>query len=94
MRIEMQFAGPHSDDMVKHGCIDLEKNGFDHIFIGKGETRMVAAARALGQIADSSQAQLLAPVNSYVQSVLLPESMNIEADGFLCNVFCIIRVSE
>lgn len=89
--IDIRFEGPCSDDMVSHGAIDLSTKGYDSVFVGRGETRAVAAARALGQIAESPQAHLFDSVLGAVNDSAL--SWNIEADGFVCSMYCIIRVS-
>jgi ribosomal protein S12 methylthiotransferase accessory factor YcaO len=94
MKIEITFHGPHSDDMVRHGVLDLEKNGHDHIYYGKGLSRAAAATAAVGALAESAQAHLLPSVLAESTRVLLPHDYNMESDGVLCNMFCIIRVTE
>lgn len=91
MKLDIRFEGPCSDDMVAHGAINLEPQGYSNVFVGKGETRAVAAARALGQIAESPESHLFDTVLSAINEA--PVTWNLEADGIVCNVYCIIRVS-
>lgn len=95
MKLDVRFEGPCADDMVAHGAIDIGRNEYDHVFVGKGETRAVAASRALGAIAESANAHLLDPASDKIRETLsLMDAWNLEADGFLCNVYCIIRITE
>lgn len=94
MKMSVKFAGPASDELADAGAIDLSDQGYEHVFVGKGTTKAAAMDSALNKCVSVFDASTFDQAYSLMFHKPLTSEHHVkEADGVLCNVFCIMRVT-
>lgn len=93
MKIDVQFHGPYSQELVDAGAFDMSLNGSKYTYIGKGKTRIEAAAVALELVEFSCPAEYVEPSIIKVNQSFPETPDTVEGDP-LCDVYCIVRIYE
>jgi hypothetical protein len=83
------FKGPHSEELFK--ALYVPPSGFDQIFVGTGESKAVAAARALSHTRGCGLSGIYDELEKLTHRNMPPRSTAIEGDDY-CQVYCIIGV--
>ena len=84
------FDGPMSPELFRLQYI--EPAGFDIVVIGTGESRAVAAYRAVSHLEGKGVGPVLEQVFDELEFVLNPMSSTIEAEPPKTNMYCIIGI--
>lgn len=87
----IRFYGPHGPGLFE-ACF-TKPDAFDHIVIGTGESRTVAAARALSHMRDLNVQGIREDIEQQVQMVLTPECTEIEAPEPEMNMYAVIGLN-
>lgn len=90
-RVGIWFKGPHSAALFKALHTPEKYCEFDHVVIGTGESRAVAASRAISHMRDLNIRPILEDIQTHVQVQLPPHASDIEAGG-LTSIYCIIAL--
>lgn len=89
-RIAIRFYGPHSPDLFKLIFVRDEWDvNYDHFVVGTGESRAVAAARAVSHMRDLEVKEIIGDIEAQVQCVLPRNAAEIEGDN-ICQLYCVI----
>ncbi|MHC4121601.1 MAG: hypothetical protein ACYSWO_29360 [Planctomycetota bacterium] len=86
------FEGPKTPQLFDL-CFNRDPDGFDHAVVGTGESRAVAASRALSHMRDLNVKPIMGDIESHVQRTLGPGCAEIEAAENELNMYCIIAIS-
>lgn len=84
------FKGPHSEQLFK--VLYNPPSDYDQVFIGSGESKAVAAARALSHTRGCGLSSVYDDLEKLVHRNMPQRSTAIEGDS-QCQVYCIIGVS-
>lgn len=90
-KIGVWFKGPHTPELFKMLYIKEKYREFDHVAVGTGESRAVAAARALSHMRDLNVRPIMDDIQTHVQLQLPRHSNEIEAESGT-NMYCIIGI--
>lgn len=86
----IRFIGPYSPQLFKAVFVDHDwKTQYDQYTIGTGESKAVAALRAVSHLKDVED--LRGDIDAHVQYQLNENATVIEGDG-MCSVYCIIGI--
>ena len=85
------FDGPISPELFK---LKYDKpEGFDIIVIGTGESKAVAAYRAISHLEGKGVGPVLEQIFDELEFILTPASSAIEAEPPTTHIYCTIAVS-
>ena len=90
-KLRVRFMGPYSAQLFKVAYV--EEPGFDTTVIGTGESKAVAAARALSHLAGQGYATIMNQIEDGVQRNLPERATAIEAPELNINVYAVISLS-
>jgi hypothetical protein len=85
------FYGPQTPDLFD--TIPLPRDQFDHVVVGTGESRAVAACRALAHMRDLDVRDIREDIEAQVQIVLTPAYNEVEAGQHGMNMYCVIAIN-
>jgi hypothetical protein len=85
------FHGPQTPELFD-ACKPAHPE-FDHVVIGTGESRAVAASRALAHMRDLNIRPIREGIEAQTQVVLTPQCNEVEADCHGMQMYCIIAIS-
>jgi len=89
-KISIRFMGPHSSDLFK--CLYIPPVDFEHVSIGTGESKSVAATRAIAHLQGEGFSPILDEIRDAVSNMMPGAPDAVEGDGF-CQIYCIIGVT-
>jgi hypothetical protein len=90
----VRFRGPHSPELFKSLHTGNEETHFDHTVIGTGESRAVAAARAMSHLRPLNLGhKVLADIEAHVALNMPSNPTAIEAPEEFLNIYCILSIS-
>ena len=89
-KIGMWFKGPCSAPLFK--LLYIEPPDFEAVSIGTGESRAIAAVRAIAHLKGKGFGPVMKQINDEVQFILSDASHIVEGDE-QCAVYCILGVS-
>ena len=85
------FHGPQTPELFD-ACKPTHDE-FDHVVTGTGESRTVAAVRALAHMRDLNVRGIREDIEAQTQLVLTPECNEVEAGSHGMNMYCVIAIS-
>jgi hypothetical protein len=85
------YKGPHSAEMFK--VIYIEPVGFECVVVGSGESKAVAAARAISHLRGEGFGAVMNEIEDEMQFHMPDRATAIEAPEPFLNVYCIVGVS-
>jgi len=88
-KIGIWFKGPHSADLFE--ALWIYPSEFDDVFIGTGESKAVAAMRALAHMQGKGLSAIYEAIEREVQTSMPPRSTTVEGDHN-CSVYCIVGI--
>lgn len=88
-KIEVWFKGPHSAELFKARWVEPE---YDLVFIGSGESKTIAADRALALFQGEALSAIYEDIEKAVRSETPPRAKAIEGDEH-CSVYCIVGIN-
>jgi len=91
-KIGMWFKGPHSPDLFKALYVESQYAEFETVSIGTGESKAVAAARAIAHLHGKGYGPVLQEIHDQVERMMPDNSEFVEGDG-MSFVYCILGVS-
>lgn len=91
LKFGIWFKGPQTAELFKYTY--HEPQGFDHVLIGSGESRAVAAARALSRLRDLEVRAIREDIEVQTQLVLRPEYSEVEITEPETSMYCIIGLN-
>jgi hypothetical protein len=90
VELGIRFYGPQAPELFKASYVEPDK--YDHVVIGTGESRAVAAARAVSHMRDLGVQNIKEAIEEHVQVVLTPDCTEIEAGDSELNMYCVIGI--
>ena len=85
------YKGPHSAEMFD--AIYIEPTGFECVVTGTGESKAVAAARALSHLRGKGFGAIMNEIEAEMMFHLPERATAVEAPEHFLNVYCIIGIS-
>lgn len=93
IKFGMRFMGPHSPQLFEALFIKYNwEQEYDHYFIGTGESKAVAMARAMSHMQGYGIGPIMHEIQELAQFQLPARAKYIEGSG-LVQVYCIIGIS-
>lgn len=89
-KIGIRFHGPQTPELF-NACRSPQPE-FDHVVIGTGESRAIAACRAVAHMRDLSVRAIREDIEAQVQLVLTPGCNEVEAGPHDTNMYCVIGI--
>jgi hypothetical protein len=89
-KIGLWFKGPHSAELFK--LLYIEPVDFETVVIGTGESKAVAATRALAHLKGKGYSPIMQSINDEVQHMMPSAPHAVEGDQY-CAVYCILGVT-
>jgi|GEM_PF-6387995 len=90
-KFALRFYGPYSPDMFKAMYVESDFAQFDTVVIGTGESKAVAAARALSHLNGKGYGPVMDAIIGEIEFIVPKNSHFIEGDDF-CMVYCVLAV--
>jgi len=87
----IRFYGPHSVELFKE--VYTPNDNFDLTVIGTGESKAVAAHRALAHLEGMGVGPITDAIYEELEFVLGPGSSVVEADNRTCFIYCVVNIS-
>jgi len=87
----IRFHGPQTPELFD--AVPLPHDEFDHVVVGTGESRAVAASRALAHMRDLNVRGIREDIEAQTQLVLTPECNEVEANSHGMNMYCVVAIN-
>lgn len=84
------FYGPYSPELFK--AVYMEPEGFETVVIGSGESKAVAAIRAVAHLKGKGYGPVMDKINDEMRFHLPAQPQAVEGDDY-CAVYCVLGVS-
>ena len=84
----IRFYGPHSQDLMQY-VYTQPPAVFNDVFIGSGESKAVAAMRALSHMKGAGYSEIFTTVEKMIMDSLPSKATTIEGDEN-CSIYCVL----